>query len=394
MIVFGGIGQPSDTWSLTNSTGSGGTPAWTLVNSGDGGPDPRGNETAVFDASTSTVIVFGGADSDYQNDVWTLGGSPWTWWPDPSMHRGISAWVTFSNDYGTLWSSRQLADQEIAAIEQRGVEVVFLSISSSSATPRLQALSNRTDPFTVDVQYVLNALAAHRITACAAILSDNFTGSSSQVQRFNLADPLVDFNALRGASDAGFTCVATDLEMPAGFRTTAVYDLWKQFHINMRDRIAARGGSLKLLAWMPGPDFLLAQMNPADRSQLMLRENIAQDAADGTLYDGALRYFATQGRRAVFDAVIPMWYFTPADPYYRFLNHNVRELAGLGLPNLYMIAGLMVRNSSGPCCPGCVNGSQDYTSRLQYNDTLRRQFPALIGTGVFLWPVSSDWTCQ
>jgi hypothetical protein len=393
MTIFGGIGQLADTWTLTNASGVGGTPVWTLVDSGSG-PAPRTDATAVLDTSSSTFMVFGGANSDYLNDVWALTGTPIAWWPDPATHRGLSAWVSYSNDYDAVWSSRLLADQQIQSLQQSGIEVAFLSISSSAGKPQLQLLSNRNDPFTGNVQYALNALAAHNIRACAAILSDNFIGSASQMQRFDQVDPLLDFNASRGAGDAGFTCVATDLEMQAGARTTAVYDLWKQFHANMRDRIAARGGSLKFAAWIQGPDFLLTQMNAADRSQLMHRESIVQDPADATLYDGALRYFTMQNGKAIFDAVIPMWYFTPVEPYERFLNHNVRELQGLRQPGLYMIAGLMVRDAGGPCCPGCVNGSQDYIARLQFNDTVKQQFPNLIGTGVFMWPFESSWTCK
>jgi hypothetical protein len=393
MTIFGGNGQPADTWTLANASGIGGTPVWTLVDSGSG-PAPRTDATAVLDTSSSTFVVFGGANTDYLNDVWALTGTPMTWWPDPATHRGLSTWVSYSSDYGAVWSSRLLADQQIQSLQQSGIEVVFLSISSSPGKPQLQLLSNRNDPFTVNVQYAVNALAAHNIRACAAILSDNFIGSASQMQRFNQVDPLLDFNASRGSGDAGFTCVATDLEMQAGARTTTVYDLWKQFHANMRDRIAARGGSLKLAAWIQGPDFLLTQMNAADRSQLMQREGIVQDPADATLYDGALRYFTMQSGKAIFDAVIPMWYFTPVEPYERFLNHNVRELQGLRQPGLYMIAGLMLRDAGGPCCPGCVNGSQDYTARLQFNDTVKQQFPNLIGTGVFMWPFESAWTCK
>lgn len=394
MTIFGGIGQPSDTWMLSSASGIGGTPVWAPVNSGDDGPAARADWTAVLDTSSSNMVVFGGYNTDFLNDAWSLTGTPLTWWPDPATHRGLSTWVNFSSDYDTLWSNRQLADQEINSLQQQGVEVVFLSISSASARPHLQALANRTDPVTGNVQYLLNALASHQIRACASILSDNFTGSASQVQRFDLVDPLLAFNASLGASDTGFTCVATDLEMPAGSRSTAVYDLWKQFHANLRDRIAARGGSLKLLAWMQGPDFLLTQMSPADRSQLMRRESISVDAADATQYDGALRYLTTQNGKLIFDAVIPMWYFTPADPYYRYLNHNLRELQAMRVPGLYLIAGLMVQNAGGTCCPGCVSGSQDYKARLQYNDTLRQKYPNLIGTGVFMWPIRGAWSCQ
>ena len=319
---------------------------------------------------------------------------PWDWWPDPATHRGISAWVSYSRDYDTFWSNRTLVDQEVASIAQSGVDVVFLSISASAAQPYLQRLSYRTDSFTLDVQYLLNSLGSSNVRACAAILSDNFTGSATQMQRFVLVDYLLGFNTTRGPGDFGFTCVATDLEMAAGSRTAAVYDLWKQFHASMQDRIGAAGGGLRLLAWMQGPDYLIERMDdPNDQDQLMQREGITQDPIDPTLYDGALGYFTTQAGTPIFDAVIPMWYFTPPAPYYRRVDHNFAELQALGIPNLYLIPGLMIRNSTGLCCPGCVSGRADYDARLGYNDGLRLQLSGLIGTGVFMWPIPADWTC-
>ena len=324
----------------------------------------------------------------------------WDWWPDPATHRGISTWISFSTEYDTLWSDRARVDQEVASIAQSGVEVVFLSVSSSATRPDLQRLADRTDPFTSDVQYALNSLGSSNVRACASILSDYFTGSDTQMQSFVLVDPLLAFNASRGPSDSGFTCVATDLEIPnatqqpPGYRNSAVYDLWKQFHGNMQSRIAAAGGGLRLLAWMQGPDYLISTMaDPADRDQLMQREGITQDPADTSLYDGALRYFTTQAGAPIFDAVIPMWYFTPSSPYYRRVDHNFAELQALGIQNLYLIPGVMIRNSGGLCCPGCVNGREDYDARLGYNDSLRLQLSGLIGTGVFKWPIPPDWTC-
>lgn len=303
-------------------------------------------------------------------------------------------WVAYSNDYAAIWSDHSSVDQAVSAMSLQGVQVAFVALSSAASKPHLQALSNRNDPLTSDVQYLLDQLAANNIAACATILSDNFTGSPDQMARYTLVDNLIDFNGSRASGHAGFNCVSTDLEMSTGSQTTSVYDLWKQFHENMRARISIDGGGLQLMAWMQGPDFLMEKMDPADRQQLMTREGITQDAADSSLYDGALRYFTTQGGAPIFDAVIPMWYFTPPNSYYTRLDHNVRELQNLGISNLYLIAGLMVQNSTdGVCCSGCVSGRADYDNRMSHNDTVRMQFPNFIGTGVFLWPIQAGWSC-
>jgi hypothetical protein len=316
------------------------------------------------------------------------------WWPDPLTHRGLAAWVSYSRNYDTLWSDPNLAGQEVASIAQSGVEVVLLAISSSPSQPHLQRLPDRTDQFTSDVQDVLNLLTANEVRACASILSrDDFTGSPGQMAMYVLVDNLLAFNASLGPNDTGFNCVATDLEMTtAGSHTTVVYDLWRQFHANMRDRIASGGGGIHLLAWIQGPDYLISQMDSVDRDQLMQRENITFDVTPG-LFDGAFQYFTVLNALPIFDAVIPMWFFTSQPPYFVRLDHNIRELDSLGIPNLYLVAGVMIQNSTGVCCSGCVRGRSDFDDRLNYNDSIRQQFSEFIGTGVFLWPIPADWTC-
>ncbi len=317
---------------------------------------------------------------------------PWGWWPDTDHN--VSVWVSYSNEYKPLWSHHDQAQKAVDAMAKQGVKVVFLAFSSSASKPHVQSLSNRSDPFTADVQYAINRLAARKIATCASILSDNFTGSRNESATYVLVDHLLDFNVSRGRGDGGFNCVSTDLEMAAGSQTIAIFDRWKQFHLNMRDRITSAGGGLQLLAWVQGPDYLMAQMPVSERAQLMKRENITQDTSDPTLYEGALRYFTMQTGSPIFDAVIPMWYFTPTGPYYRRVDHNIRELQSIGASNLYLIPGLMVQDGNdGTCCSGCVSGRADYESRLAYNDTVRAQFPNLIGAGVFLWPIDRNWTC-
>ena len=213
--------------------------------------------------------------------------------------------------------------------------------------------------------------------------------------RYVLADHLADFNRDRGPDDAPFRCVATDLEMGRGARNTFVYDRWKEFHVNLRDRIAPPASEMQLLTWMQGPDFLLDQMDSSDeREALMMRENISRDDQDATLYHGALRYFVVQDDAPIFDALVPMWYFRTLGPYQRRVKHNLSELHKLDFEALYLIGGFMVRNEQhGLCCPDCVNGRAGYEERLAYNDSVRDGDLSFIGSGVFKWPVPEDWVC-
>jgi hypothetical protein len=300
----------------------------------------------------------------------------------------LSAWVPFSKDYDTLWNDRAKADHEIDAMARQHIGTAYLTLSASS----LKHLDNRHDPFTQQLQYVLNALATHHITACAAILSDNFTGSPKQMARDAAIDPILDFNHSAAPSDARFVCASTDLEMTAGSRTSRIYDQWKAFHAALRDRVARQGGGLAIVAWVQGPDYLIAKLAPADRAALMTREAITQDPADSSLYDGALRYITTLHGKPVVDAVIPMWYFTPTAAYTARVDHTLRELQTL--PALHLIAGIMVRNQrAGLCCPGCVASRADYDTRLAADPHRHDTTPAFTGTAVFLWPIPPTWTC-
>jgi hypothetical protein len=174
-----------------------------------------------------------------------------------------------------------------------------------------------------------------------------------------------------------------------------VYDLWKQFHLNMKSRIAARGSDLALLAWIQGPDFLIDRMDDLqDQAALMQRENIAQLPTDPALYTGAIRYFTTQAGAAIFDAVIPMWYFTPFAPYRRRLEHNFNELQNLVGEKPFLIAGMMIQNeAAGLCCLGCIAGRAEYDARLDFSDTFRLPPSVYIGAGVFKWRIPTDWSC-
>jgi len=79
MIVFGGaLGQASpcasDVWALENANGVGGTPQWRELRPSGGPPLARTRFAAVYDPTTNTMIIYGGNDcfSTEYGDVWTL----------------------------------------------------------------------------------------------------------------------------------------------------------------------------------------------------------------------------------------------------------------------------------------------------------------------------------
>lgn len=79
MIVFGGgTGFPgpcvNELWVLKNPNGVGGTPTWTKLSPTGTLPAAREGHTAVYNSSANTLTVFGGTDcaGNYFSDVWVL----------------------------------------------------------------------------------------------------------------------------------------------------------------------------------------------------------------------------------------------------------------------------------------------------------------------------------
>lgn len=79
MIVFGGEmfgGYFNDVWVLSNANGVGGTPTWIQLAPGGGPPSARSGHTAVYDPATNRMIVFGGGNfisgPPVNNEVWML----------------------------------------------------------------------------------------------------------------------------------------------------------------------------------------------------------------------------------------------------------------------------------------------------------------------------------
>jgi len=82
MVVCGGFSSivptyRNDAWALSLS----GTPAWTQLTPSGTPPAGRTEHTAIYDAALDRLVIFGGTDGTYRNDVWELSfgtGPAWT----------------------------------------------------------------------------------------------------------------------------------------------------------------------------------------------------------------------------------------------------------------------------------------------------------------------------
>ncbi len=80
MIVFGG--DDNDSWNSVYALSLAGTPAWTQITPAGDAPHVRAEQTAIYDSLNDRMVMFGGFDdtTTYYNDVWalSLAGTP-TW---------------------------------------------------------------------------------------------------------------------------------------------------------------------------------------------------------------------------------------------------------------------------------------------------------------------------
>ena len=79
MLVFGGWDHPThfleETWTLSLD----GAPRWERLAT-NAGPTARKDAAVVFDAALDRMLVFGGIDTAYRNDVWALALKPVPTW--------------------------------------------------------------------------------------------------------------------------------------------------------------------------------------------------------------------------------------------------------------------------------------------------------------------------
>lgn len=137
LIIFGGSNGfdavYNRVWLLTNANGEGGDSEWLALKlRGGAQPAARAGHSAVFDAATNRMVVFGGSGlSESYNDAWVLvganGRAEWAEWHrlDPA---GIKPRVTVAHP----------------AAFDAGTESLIVFGKSEAARPAIYVLSNAT----------------------------------------------------------------------------------------------------------------------------------------------------------------------------------------------------------------------------------------------------------
>ncbi len=82
MVVFGGFsgddGARNEAWAFTLTE----SPAWTAIVPSGSPPPARAGHTAIYDPVRDRMVVFGGLDDIYRNDVWALSFSGTPSWSE------------------------------------------------------------------------------------------------------------------------------------------------------------------------------------------------------------------------------------------------------------------------------------------------------------------------
>ena len=128
MIVFGGNDcfstNFSDVWILSNANGLGGTPTWTELSPSGTSPGGTEDQTAVYDSSSNSMIVFGGTIGGISssNEVWLLSNA--------NGNGGTPAWSQLSPS-GSLPPGR---NQPVAVYDQANKRMTIYGGSNSTQT--------------------------------------------------------------------------------------------------------------------------------------------------------------------------------------------------------------------------------------------------------------------
>src|SRR5262249_9363020 len=118
LVVFGGYdgALKNDVWAFSLS----GTPAWTPIVPGGTLPTPRFSHAATYDSDRDELVIFGGYDGSFVNDVWALPLSDPTAWrhvepvgPAPAGRDAMSVYYDAANQRMLLfggWDGLQYRD--------------------------------------------------------------------------------------------------------------------------------------------------------------------------------------------------------------------------------------------------------------------------------------------
>lgn len=222
-----------------------------------------------------------------------------TWWPD-GADAGTDAratWVYFDDEYAANWASAALIAASVAEMRDNQVDVVVVSLKPAEMTGLADPAAERT----VAIQQLADRAREFGMAVYIAYWEDEFAGTAAQMSSYTAADSVMAFNAGNGLL-ADIVGVVTDYEMHGANRTAKRYEQWRQFHSQLKARIAP--GGLKLLPSLTDPAALL---NSCATCTAKWRRVNKISGADPD-YQGDVAYFSAYGGVRFADGLIGLYY--------------------------------------------------------------------------------------
>jgi len=273
MIVFGGWDETpvSDVWVLSNANGSGGAPAWTQLSPGGGPIPPREFHTAIYDPTSNRMTVFGGLDVGLVlSDTWTLtfangsGGTP-SWvelvpLTSITAREAPTAVYNASSDsmivFGGILSPNSYDNETWVLTDANGINTppIPISVTPSSGSSLEQTFQLQyADPvgatdltavwvwFTSNFGTVSNTCLANYVRATNQLFLYNDAGTSGSFATPGVAGTLSNSQCSINAGAATVTTSGTNLTLDFPVTFTAAYAGAKTTYMYAAGSTAASG---------------------------------------------------------------------------------------------------------------------------------------------------------
>ncbi|GGD83713.1 CBM96 family carbohydrate-binding protein [Paenibacillus nasutitermitis] len=301
-----------------------------------------------------------------------------SWWADgqDAASDARAVWVYFSNEYSALFNTEEKTVAEVQEMKDKNIDIIIASLTAAD----MDGLLNQSAERTKRLQQLINAAAFYGITVYAGYWEDRFNGSEDQMGKYTKVDSVLAFNEQNGSGNADFVGVVTDYEMHGTDRTKERFEQWRQFHLNLRDRIGS--SPLKLLPTISEPDDMIAKCTNCDSSWKQ------SNGITGTNpYTGDVKFFSSFNGETYADGLIGMYYYGSPATILARAEDDIGEANAMSLPVPIIVGISAGTNSIDPT----LLTHRDINDAVARVEAKRVQFPdGVLGTMFWKWDQPGD----
>ncbi|CAM3723221.1 DNRLRE domain-containing protein [Marinicrinis lubricantis] len=261
-----------------------------------------------------------------------------SWWSDgaDTGQDARAIWMYFSNEYSNLYDTNAKITEQVAEMKEKQIDIIIASLNSAD----LSQLSDPTSEKAQRIQHLVNSASTYGIQVYIGHWEDMFTASDGQMSNDDHVDHVIHFNEQNGLSNQDIMGVVTDYEMHGTSRTSAMYEQWRLFHHQLKERIGTH--NLKLIPTISEPDTMIASCRDAGcTSEWMTANGIS---GSGT-YQGDVAYFTTYNGSTFADALMVMYYYNTPELIESKAADDIIEASSMVNP-VPIITGISVGENS------------------------------------------------